>query len=139
MITSFRDEHAFLSNFQGGVEVAYQAAKFTKEHANIAKMIIAENNPGKAKKLARELRSFVREDWNEVNLGIMESLVREKFQYEPFKRLLLATGEAMIIEGNSWGDSYWGCILENGEWVGENRLGKILMKIREELRSENQR
>lgn len=134
MITNFCGEYAFLSNFHGGVEVAYQAAKFTGAHANIAKRIIAESNPGKAKKLARELRSFVREDWQEINLAIMESLVREKFQQEYYKRLLLATGDEMIVEGNSWNDRFYGCVFENGEWVGENHMGKILMKIREELR-----
>lgn len=43
--------------------------------------------------------------------------------------MLINTGDAELIEGNSWGDTFWGeC---NG--IGENNLGKILMKIRKEI------
>ena len=49
---------------------------------------------------------------------------------ETLKTNLLKTGDAMLIEGNTWGDRIWGQV--NG--VGENNLGKILMRIREELK-----
>ncbi|NWN81082.1 NADAR family protein, partial [Bacillus sp. (in: firmicutes)] len=46
------------------------------------------------------------------------------------KNKLLQTGESILIEGNTWGDKIWGVC--NG--VGENKLGKILMKVRNELK-----
>jgi len=48
--------------------------------------------------------------------------------------LLLATGRRRLIEGNIWGDRYWGaCQDEDGQWVGENRLGELLMEVRRDL------
>lgn len=59
----------------------------------------------------------------------MEDLLRQKFSKTPLRRLLLATGEAELIEGNTWGDTYWGVC----HGVGQNHLGCLLMKIRGEL------
>jgi len=63
----------------------------------------------------------------------MEKLVRIKFQNPEMREKLLATGDVEIEEGNTWGDTFWGVDLETGE--GENRMGKILMKIRSELKN----
>ena len=61
----------------------------------------------------------------------MEDICRAKFtQNEELKKKLIDTGDATLIEGNTWNDTFWGVC--NG--VGENNLGKILMKIREELK-----
>ena len=43
---------------------------------------------------------------------------------------LINTGDAILIEGNTWGDTYWGVC----DGVGENRLGKLLMEVREECK-----
>jgi len=56
--------------------------------------------------------------------------MRQKFKQPELKAKLLATGDAELIEGNHWGDIVWGVC----RGKGENRLGKILMKVREELR-----
>lgn len=45
---------------------------------------------------------------------------------------LLATRDRMLIEGNDWGDTFWGMV--DGE--GENNLGKILMRVREEIKTD---
>ena len=64
----------------------------------------------------------------------MEEIVRAKFtQNEELKRLLLATGDKRLAEGNTWGDTFWGVDLRSGR--GENHLGIILMRVREELAS----
>lgn len=61
----------------------------------------------------------------------MEGLIRQKFSNdEALKNRLLATGEQDLIEGNTWGDHFWGVC--RGE--GQNTLGKILMIVRKELR-----
>jgi ribA/ribD-fused uncharacterized protein len=137
MITKFKDEYSWLSNFQKvkvvldgvvyeSIEYAYQAAKTLNPEvrAEIAK----SKNPKLAGKLV-----IKRPDWLQVQLEIMEDLNRQKYNQEPFKSLLLATGDEELIEGNWWSDYFFGCVFENNEWVGENHLGKIIMKIRSEL------
>lgn len=62
----------------------------------------------------------------------MEEVVRAKFSQNPdLARRLVDTCPRELAEGNHWGDTYWGTV--NGQ--GENHLGKILMKVREELRA----
>ena len=108
------------------IEHAYQAAK-TLDPAERMKISDAKK-PGKAKSLGRLVE--LRPDWEEVKFSIMEELVRYKFvKYPPFGKMLLETGDKHIEEINTWGDRVWGTV--NG--VGENNLGKILMKIRGEL------
>lgn len=134
MINEFKDEYAFLSNFlmvpvlyEGvwwkSVEHAYQAAKTTDP---VWKQRIADAyTPGAAKKLGRQapLKVF----WDINKDRIMEDIVRSKFTNNPeLKAKLIATNPHELIEGNWWGDIYWGVC--NG--VGENKLGKILMKVR---------
>ena len=70
----------------------------------------------------------MRADWEEVKIEIMEEALRLKFDDPHLKDLLLATGDKELIEGNTWNDQFWGVC--NG--VGENNLGKLLMKLRKE-------
>ncbi len=60
----------------------------------------------------------------------MELVLRQKFSHPGLLALLLATGDMELVEDNDWDDTYWGVC--NG--VGENNLGKLLMKIRAEAR-----
>ena len=61
----------------------------------------------------------------------MELCLKKKFtEHLDLQERLLATGDAILIEGNTWNDTYWGVC--NG--VGKNTLGQLLMKIREEIR-----
>jgi len=59
--------------------------------------------------------------------------VREKFKQEDLKQMLLDTGDQELVEGNTWNDTFWGVC--RGE--GQNNLGKILMKVRMELRQQS--
>ena len=86
---------------------------------------------GKAKKAGREI--ICRSDWKEIKDSVMELALRIKFQNKVLCEKLLNTGNSELVEGNWWGDTYWGVC----EGKGENRLGKILMKIRDELRGDN--
>jgi ribA/ribD-fused uncharacterized protein len=141
MIDSFSGKYRFLSNFYPcwvkfkgddypSVEHAYQAAKTLDEQL---RLMFQEPvmTAGEAKKAGRRLK--VREDWEKVKRGVMSIILREKFKQPKFKELLLATGDEELVEGNWWGDTYWGVCNSRGE----NHLGKLLMEIRDELRYQN--
>lgn len=149
-IDSFTGGYEFMSNFYlhpvtyEGVlynsnEVAYQAAKTLdpdeRKLVRLAPIIQRgeivgwkERTPGQSKKQGRKVT--LRPDWEQIKIGVMEELVRQKFQYHTLKEMLLSTGNDELVEGNYWNDRFWGVC--NG--VGENHLGKILMKVRQELR-----
>lgn len=139
-IEHFRGDYAFLSNFwevpvtykgltYGSNEAAFQAQKCMTEEE---KLPFTQMRPSRSKKERRQVK--LRPDWEDVKVGIMEEIVRAKFtQNEDMKWRLLATGDAELVEGNTWHDTCWGVDLKTGE--GQNHLGKILMKIREERKN----
>ena len=128
VIDSFSCEHRFLSNFYPSpivadgfqfptVEHAFQAAKTAAE--NEKRRIASAKSPARAKSLGR--RVALRKDWESVKVGIMKQCVELKFQSHPdLAKLLLATGDARLIEGNSWNDTFGGVC--GGR--GKNHLGK---------------
>lgn len=136
VIAEFRGEHAFLSNFYDCVvrylgrvywsaEAAYQAQKCANE-SDRDKM--ATLSPSAAKRFGRVVPIVV--NWELVKIAIMEQVVRAKFKQNHFLAAkLIATGDAELIEGNHWGDVFWG--VYRGK--GENHLGKILMAERARL------
>lgn len=136
-ISSFNGTHRFLSNFYPApvtlagevyrtVEHAYVAAKTNDTFVRATIRGIAK--PGDVKRVGRKID--LRADWDSVKLTVMEDLVRQKFQVEPLRTWLVATGDQELIEGNHWGDRFWGMC----QGTGENHLGKILMKVRGELK-----
>lgn len=136
LINSFRGEFFFLSNFypviiwNDGIrypsaEHAYQAAKTLVRTERVA---IAEcATPGQAKRMGRKVT--LRPDWDSVKLVVMKRIVTRKFSVPSLAQRLKATSSAHIVEGNTWGDRYWGVC--NG--VGANHLGRILMEVRDSL------
>lgn len=138
MINSFSGKYFFLSNFSEAevwydgdsyptVEHAYQAAK---THDLIVRQFIRiAPTPKRAKQLGRKAQ--LRHDWEDIKVEIMHALVRDKFRSHPeLTHRLISTGDQTLIEGNWWQDRFWGMC----EGEGRNELGKILMKVREELR-----
>lgn len=134
-IDSFQGAYRFLSNFwpakvvldgaeYSSVEHAYVAAKTTNK---TARNDIADMTPGQAKRYGRTLK--LRPDWEKIKLTVMEDLVRQKFKHPNLARLLQATDDAELVEGNTWGDTFWGVC----KGQGQNHLGKILMRVRSEL------
>jgi len=137
-IKEFQGEFRFLSNFwparlhHDGIEYpttehAFQAAKTLdfRDRWNISKL----PTPADAKREGRKL--VLRPDWEAVKDQVMLELTILKFMnHRKLKEQLLATGHAELIEGNTWGDKYWGVC--GGE--GHNHLGKILMLVRGQLR-----
>lgn len=93
-----------------------------------------------AKRFGRQLtRAQLRPDWDSENHKVMREVIRAKFaENDDLASALLQTGTAILIEGNNWGDTYWG-MMETSPcvWIGENHLGKILMAERDRLRSKD--
>ena len=84
-----------------------------------------------AARLGRDRSSPLRRDWDSVKVSVMTEAVLAKFsQHEDLRALLLATGDAMLIEHTD-NDDYWG---DGGDGSGKNMLGRILMRVREQLR-----
>ena len=90
-----------------------------------------------AKKAGRTVK--LRPDWEEVKLDVMHEACLAKFsQHEYLKEALLSTGDEEIIENTTaWHDNIWGnCDCPRcSNKVGQNLLGKTLMRVREELRN----
>lgn len=137
-IKGFFGEYRFLSNFtkawvkfEGDLysttEHAYQAAK--THDMEQRRLIRCAVTPQAAKKLGSEVQ--LRGDWEEVKDSVMYDLLIQKFSQEPHMSALLQTGDAYLEETNTWNDCYWGVC----KGVGQNKLGKMLMKIREDLNS----
>lgn len=148
-IDSFSGEYEFLSNFYicpvdfGGVrynhsEGAFQAQKTLDINERLK---IVELSPGQSKRYCGTRGKIkLRKDWEQVKYDIMLDIVRAKFsQNKSLKDKLLNTGDSTIIEGTTWHDNYWGnCTCARCSKIeGKNKLGKILMKVRSELRSDN--
>lgn len=144
-IDCFDDKYAFLSNFYSSpiapfddgiiyptVEHAFQAYKTTD--INKRKEIAAQPTPGKAKRLGRSVD--MRPGWRDIRKDIMYICLKDKFSESSLRERLLATGDAELIEGNTWHDNLWGdCYCPKCQNIpGENNLGKLLMKIREEIK-----
>ena len=137
-ILEFRNEHYYLSNFYNA-PVRYNGLTFKNNEAAFQAMKCPERasefcdlNSADAKRLGRCVR--LRSDWSVVKERIMYEICLAKFtQNDELKRRLLATGDALLVEGNSWNDREWGVC--NG--VGENKLGKIPMRVRNELKGAN--
>lgn len=140
-ITSFTGEHRFLSNFfamredepirMGSmvfptVEHAYQASKTWIEDER--ERIRCAITPGRAKRLGQHVT--LAPNWEARKVREMRGLLRQKFNYPRLSALLLATGNAELVEGNHWGDTFWG---QCPVGTGLNTLGKLLMEVRDDL------
>lgn len=146
VIATFTGDYFWLSNFyRSAVEIemfghrvlfdssegAYQAGKLlcsdmSQEDKVYTMMRLATNEPGLTKKIARKIKIDTAE-WDGMKDSWMRKVVFAKFLQNPdLCASLLGTGTSMLVEGNTWGDTYWGRV--NGK--GLNRLGVILMEVR---------
>ena len=133
-VTEFRNYFEFLSNMYpspitlGNVtytcaEAAFQAVKLQDKNQ---RHIFAGLSGKEAKKLGRKVN--LRPDWENIKIDVMRWIISEKFRQNSKIRLpLLRVYEDDLIEGNTWGDTFWGVC--NG--IGQNWLGKILMEYRD--------
>lgn len=137
-IDDFSGKYRFLSNFHPvdvgyegliypSVEHAFQAAKTLNTGLRAA--IRMAGSPGAAKKMGRAVK--LRDDWEDVKIEVMAHLLERKFAHPGYRKMLLDTGNEELIEGNTWGDTFWGVC--GGK--GKNNLGILLMDLRFALRA----
>lgn len=140
-ILGFQKHYRWLSNMWpveievGGikfqsVENAYQASKYVGDRERIEKL---------AKMAALETKNYAKDrvtnpiqttDFENKRVKFMELFLRKKFENPCLRQKLINTGDVHIEETNTWNDTFWGCCPEG---VGENTLGKLIMKIRDEI------
>jgi len=142
IIDNFRGQYRFLSNFYPvsicyngitypSVEHYFQAQK-TDDKA-IRRIIAGLKTPGEAKRKGRTLLLVPK--WDSIKVIVMYIGLIKKFEYPHLQEKLLTTGDAILIEGNHWGDTYWGVC----SGVGDNYLGKMLMTIRQYHKNKNRK
>ena len=143
LINEFRDEYYFLSNFYDctvlyeGIlykssEAAFQAQKCSSEEE---KQKFSAYDPDQAKHHGKRVKPFDSAAWNEKRMKVMYNVVYAKFTQHPdLAQKLIDTGDAILEEGNSWNDLYWGVDAKTRQ--GSNHLGRILMRIRKELKEQ---
>lgn len=139
-IRFFLDQYYLFSNYSA-LPIIYNGVKYpTSEHAyqtnkfsnniKISTLIKNAQSPSEAKRLSIVYKKEQREDWDNVKLSVMTEIIYEKArQHEEIRRKLLETNDAEIIE-NSMLDYFWGCGKNDS---GQNNMGKLWMKIREEI------
>lgn len=135
IIDKFSGKYIFLSNFWPApvmldsvlyptVEHAYQAAK--RNDPDYRSYVLAAPKANIAKSRGRGKEG---PDWYARNKFVMKDLLRQKFAEPSLRAKLLATGDVELIEGNYWGDIFWGVC----DGKGQNWLGKLLMEVRQEI------
>lgn len=140
-IDNFRGEYEFLSNsyscnieldgeIYSSVEHAFQAAKTSDptQRFNIRNTLGSAD----AKTLGRQVT--IDADWENKKLDIMADLIKQKFSNNlDLKIKLLHTGNRELIQSGMWKDQFWGV---NKRGIGDNNLGKIIMKIRDAIQAQ---
>lgn len=137
VIDSFSGQWKFLSNFylcpfefDGRVwstgEHAFQALKSADR--SVQEHIRRIASPSNAKREGRTVE--LRTGWDRMKVEVMRRIIAAKFAlHSPLATRLMDTETAVLIEGNDWGDRFWGVC----RGVGSNHLGLLLMERRGEL------
>jgi ribA/ribD-fused uncharacterized protein len=131
-IMRFRNANNFLSNMYNtpvtidgityrNAEAAFQAQKSADPSVRAQ---FARLSGYDARELGNKIQ--IRDDWDSIKEGVMRLVIQAKFSNPEMQRRLEETGDAELVEGNTWGDVTWG--VSNGR--GQNLLGKILMEQR---------
>lgn len=114
-------------------EHAYQAGKASKEA--VREWILSAPTPSLVAMAAHGLYTWdIVPSWSKIKFDRMRDVLRAKFtQHENLRALLLATGDARLVEVGTTDNAVnrlWGEV--NGK--GQNMLGVLLMEVRDELR-----
>lgn len=148
VVARFEGDHFYLSNFYEAPTIflmdgesvtmptgehAFQAAKFhvmrdvdKARRKDYVRRVADAPTPAKAKYAGRSV-DILLDSWDNIRVDVMREVVFQKFLQHPDLRVkLLNTNEAMLVEGNTWGDTFWGRV----DGKGYNKLGVILMEVR---------
>ena len=150
MITTFKGEYRWLSNFWA-VQVVLDGTVFPSvEHAYVAAKTLDQQVREKIRRLptAADAKRFgkrigrsipFRPAWNDnFKVRLMRDLLRQKFTNPDLRQRLIATGDEELVEINFWHDRVWGrCSCAKCGGAGENWLGRLLMAVREECQSQD--
>lgn len=137
-IKEFKGDNFFLSNFYEhpieykgilyrSTENAYVSAKSNDPKF---KLKVSQVGPGQSKRFGRSVDLI--ENWDMVKFDVMEDILRIKFSDDFLKSKLISTDGQELYEGNWWHDTVWG--VDHITGIGQNNLGKLLMKIRNEFK-----
>lgn len=143
-IVAFKGDHHFLSNFYP-CPVRWEQIDYpSSEHAfnagksidmGVRLWIAAAPTPREAKRRGHSIR--LRPDWDKrVRYLVMAEVLAAKFRNPELARKLRATGDAPLIEGNTWCDNVWGlCMCGRPACDVDvrhtNWLGRLLMYLRD--------
>jgi len=137
-IGSFSGRYRWLSNFYNcdvpmyhdgiiypSAEHVYQAQKTVDqdERCVIARLATAADAKAAGAKLV------LRDGWDSLRVIVMREVLRQKFALPPLRKMLVKTGTFYLMEGNTWGDVFWGVC--RGQ--GRNMLGELLMEERSRI------
>lgn len=139
-IMSFSGANRWLSNFwavsinregvtYSSVEHAYMAAK--SDDPEWKRVCATTAAPGAVKRASRTIT--LRDGWDALKVDVMLDCLRLKFYQPDMAAKLLSTGDALLVEGNTWGDVFWGVDIRRNPPAGANTLGQLLMHVRGEL------
>ncbi len=155
-ITKVKDQYGWLScmaaypvryngnNFRT-VEALFQWLRF-QNFPDVQQVIIDQKSPMGVKMKARKNRELLNRGakWDEHadDLPLMKMCLELKIDQHPdLKTELLKTGNAVIIEDCTTHDResarFWGMVKKDGQWIGDNQLGKLWMDIRNDLLKSN--
>mgnify|MGYP003296147757 CR=1 FL=1 len=157
VIPEFKGDDYFLSNFyrhpqffntsdrpleMATAEHAFQAAKYRampslneSEKVVYVVKVSAAKTPSEARRLGKNAKGLDVEAWDAMKIDVMREILLNKFTDPDLEARLLGTGDAMLVEGNDWSDTFWG----RCDKKGYNILGVLLMEIRGYLRLCNQK
>jgi ribA/ribD-fused uncharacterized protein len=131
-------------------EALFQCMHF-ENYPQVQEEIMAQTSPMAAKKVSKNYRHLLAIDDNnmremEKRIGIRIEWMRlcltlKLDQHTELKEALLLTEDAIIIEDSSNRPNesglLWGAAFKNGEWIGQNMLGRLWMEQRDKLKKEN--
>lgn len=135
------DDYGFMSNFAPYPFSDSSKIWPTSEHYFQAQKFLVPEIQEKIRQIAspmdaalegRNRQNPLRPDWEEIKDKVMLQALRMKFSQHPeIAKELLSTGEAIIIE-HTRNDAYWA---DSGDGSGKNKLGLLLIQVREELKN----
>lgn len=125
-------------------EALYQCCKYPIDdvfgetiYKDIQNAIKAVPSPMVAKQISRSYKEHERKNWKDISLDVMYWVILAKLfsSFDKFSKVLEDTGTKQIIE-KSTKDNFWGCFENNNDFIGFNVLGKLIMLVRYELRTQ---